>query len=151
MSPQTELPGRSPDQPIPDKRYFKIGEVVRLVGVRAHVLRYWEKEVPSIRPSKSAANQRRYRYRDVVIFREIRRLLHEERYTLAGAKKRIMAGEKGESLPLLEPADFSDASDVAGDDVDSETVAFAGHVPVDRLERVRAGLRDLIRFVGEEP
>jgi DNA-binding transcriptional MerR regulator len=165
MSSQAELPGiravakartLAPDQPIPDKLYFKIGEVSQLVGVRAHVLRYWEKEVPSVRPGKSASNQRRYRYRDVEIFREIRRLLHQERYTLAGAKKRIMAGEKGEPLPPPEPADFApaDLSALAEDDgalVDSSIMAFAASLPVERLERVRGGLRDLIRLAGEEP
>jgi DNA-binding transcriptional MerR regulator len=167
MSSQAELPGiraaakarkLAPDQPIPDKLYFKIGEVSQLVGVRAHVLRYWEKEVPSIRPGKSASNQRRYRYRDVEIFREIRRLLHQERYTLAGAKKRIMAGEKGEPLPAPEAADFAPpvtASAMADDDdtiVDNGTMAaFAASLPMERLERVRAGLRELIAMAGETP
>ncbi|MEM6533676.1 MAG: MerR family transcriptional regulator [Myxococcota bacterium] len=93
----------SPDSPIPNKLYFKIGEVSQLVGVRAHVLRYWEKEVSSIRPSKSASNQRRYRRKDVEVFREIRRLLYEERYTLAGAKKRLTAGGRDDEGPRPEP------------------------------------------------
>ena len=66
-----------PDSDIPDKLYFKIGEVADLVGVQAHVLRYWEKEVAAIRPTKSASNQRRYRRKDVEIFREIRRMRAE--------------------------------------------------------------------------
>jgi DNA-binding transcriptional MerR regulator len=82
-----------PTSPIPDKLYFKIGEVSKLVGVQAHVLRYWQSEIAAIRPSKSASNQRRYRYKDVEIFREIRRLLYEERYTLAGARRRILSRE----------------------------------------------------------
>lgn len=84
----------TPNSPIPKKLYFKIGEVSQLVGVRAHVLRYWEKEISSIRPTKSASNQRRYRRRDVELFREIRRLLYEERYTLAGARKRLMSSSR---------------------------------------------------------
>lgn len=170
-----------PDSPIPDKLYFKIGEVSQLVGVRAHVLRYWEKEVPSIRPGKSASNQRRYRFRDVEIFREIRRLLHEERYTLAGARKRIMAGEKGAAAPELEPGDLEasaapDANaapvplpDSDGDDVrldapifqmrkDTPTIETDTSLPLrfagsshEKIERVRQGLRELIRLVGEEP
>ncbi len=171
-----------PDSPIPEKLYFKIGEVSQLVGVRAHVLRYWEKEVPSIRPGKSASNQRRYRFRDVEIFREIRRLLHEERYTLAGARKRIMAGEKGGSTPELEPGDIephdvsapADNAPVAlpesgGDDVrldapifqrpkETPTITADASLPLrfagsshEKIERVRQGLRELIRFCGEEP
>jgi DNA-binding transcriptional MerR regulator len=189
LSAQGELPlgGRpksrklGPDTPIPDKLYFKIGEVSQLVGVRAHVLRYWEKEVPSIRPGKSASNQRRYRYRDVEIFREIRRLLHEERYTLAGARKRIMAGEKGTAAEL-EPGDL-EATAAAGTPVETAPVALEGsgddvrldspifqrrketptietdiRLPLrfagaahEKIERVRQGLRELIRLVGEDP
>jgi len=80
---------------IPDKLYFKIGEVATLVGVETHVLRYWEKEIPFIRPTKTPSNQRRYRRRDVEVFREIRRLLHDERYTLAGARRRLLGGDRG--------------------------------------------------------
>ena len=78
-----------PDSPIPDKLYFKIGEVAKLVGVQPHVLRYWEREVSSIKPGKTAANQRRYRRRDVELFRETKRLLYDEKFTLAGAKQRL--------------------------------------------------------------
>lgn len=135
-----------PDSPIPDKLYFKIGEVSALVGVRAHVLRYWEKEVPLVRPGKSASNQRRYRFRDVEIFREIRRLLQDERYTLAGAKKRIMSGE-GEDEPETESA----KDDIMLDALPSIPAAIALSLPQERLERVREGLRDIIRLVGETP
>jgi len=83
--------------PIPEKLYFKIGEVAKLVGVQPHVLRYWEREVTSIRPGKTASNQRRYRRRDVEIFREIRRLLHDEKFTLAGAKKRFLSNSRSGS------------------------------------------------------
>ena len=145
-----------PDSPIPDKLYFKIGEVSALVGVRAHVLRYWEKEVPMVRPGKSASNQRRYRYRDVEIFREIRRLLQDERYTLAGAKKRIMSGE-GETPPFTaedhEPAAMSvKADDVMLDALPSDlALGLTLALPQERLERMREGLRDIIRLAGEEP
>ena len=80
----------SPETPIPDKLYFKIGEVAKLVGVQPHVLRYWEREVSSIKPGKTAANQRRYRRRDVELFRETKRLLYDEKFTLAGAKQRLL-------------------------------------------------------------
>ncbi len=88
-------PAPAPSVEIPDKLYFKIGEVADLVGVQTHVLRYWEKEIPAIRPAKSTSNQRRYRRRDVEIFREIRKLLYQERYTLAGARKRLSPGRGG--------------------------------------------------------
>ena len=91
----------SPDSPIPDKLYFKIGEVAKLVGVQPHVLRYWEREVSSIKPGKTAANQRRYRRRDVELFRETKRLLYDEKFTLAGAKQRL--SEIGSGRLDLEP------------------------------------------------
>lgn len=96
-SRQPERHPPAPDVPIPDKLYFKIGEVAELVGVQPHVLRYWEKEIPAIRPSKSTTNQRRYRRKDVEFFREIRRLLYEERYTLAGARKRLASGVRDDA------------------------------------------------------
>ena len=81
-----------PNSDIPKRANFKIGEVAQLVGVRAHVLRYWEKEIATVRPGKSEAGQRRYRTRDIQMFREIRRLLHDERYTLAGVRQ-VLRGQ----------------------------------------------------------
>lgn len=121
--------GLGPNSPIPEKLYFKIGEVSALVGVRAHVLRYWEKEVPAIRPGKSASSQRRYRRKDVQVFREIRRLLQEERYTLAGARKRIMAGSKDDDASRLpEPTPL--VVDTAAP-TDAELLALDGIVGLD--------------------
>ena len=77
--------------PIPDKAYFRIGEVARLLGVKPYVLRYWETEFRVIRPQKSRSQQRLYRRRDVELLRDIRRLLYEERYTIEGARKRLRA------------------------------------------------------------
>jgi len=76
---------------VPDKLYFKIGEVAKLVGVKPYVLRYWETEFPSVRPGKTRSKHRLYRRRDVEALLEIKRLLHKERYTIEGAKKRLRA------------------------------------------------------------
>ena len=133
---------------IPDKRYFKIGEVSQLVGVQPHVLRYWEKEVAAIRPGKTASNQRRYRRKDVELFREIRRLLYEEKYTLAGARKRLTNPDRPS-----EPGDFEDDSEksalgnAAGEDSSSNGVqmVLGFHSPAEeRVERLRDGLVELI-------
>jgi len=72
---------------IPDKLYFKIGEVSDLVGVKPYVLRYWESEFKEITPVKSSSNQRLYRRKDVELLLKIRQLLYRERYTIHGAKK----------------------------------------------------------------
>jgi DNA-binding transcriptional MerR regulator len=90
---------------LPDKLYFKIGEVARLVGVKPYVLRYWESEFSVIRPGKTQSKHRLYRRRDVETLLEIKQLLHAERYTIEGAKRRLKSGVRGpdderEQLPL---------------------------------------------------
>lgn len=77
---------------IPDKLFFKIGEVCELVGVQAHVLRYWETEFPMLQPQKNRAGQRTYRRKDVEMALRIKELLYGERFTIAGAKIKL-AGE----------------------------------------------------------
>lgn len=76
-------------QEIPNKLYFRIGEVSDLVGVRPYVLRYWESEFPDIKPTKSKSGQRLYKRRDVEQLMRIRELLYEERFTIDGARKRL--------------------------------------------------------------
>src|SRR5271154_4923531 len=86
---------------LPPKLYFRIGEVAGLVGVEPHVLRYWEREFRSIRPSKSAKGQRVYSRRDVENLLRVRDLLYGQGFTIAGAKKRLR--DKG--VEPQEPAD----------------------------------------------
>lgn len=74
---------------IPDKTFFKIGEAARLVGVEPHTLRYWEKEFRVIRPSKTKSNQRLFRQRDLQVLFVIRHLLHAQRFTIDGARKKL--------------------------------------------------------------
>ena len=145
---------------IPDKLYFKIGEVVQLVGVEAHVLRYWEKEVAAIRPRMSASKQRRYRRRDVEIFREIRRLLQEEKYTLAGARKRLMPGERLSEAQVASPATTplpahrNAETETSADATQLRAIAALERPTAptsEQWDRVRHGLRELIRLAGEHP
>lgn len=75
--------------PIPDKRYFTIGEVAFLCGVKPHVLRYWEQEFPRLRPAKRRGNRRYYQYKDVIMIRQIRKLLYDEGFTIEGAKAQL--------------------------------------------------------------
>ena len=85
---------RSPKgRPLPPKLYFRIGEVAGLVGVEPHVLRYWEREFRTIRPTKSAKGQRVYSRRDVENLLRVRDLLYQEGFTIAGAKKRLTGAE----------------------------------------------------------
>lgn len=79
---------------IPDKLYFKIGEVAKMADVPTHVLRYWESEFPGIRPKRAKSKQRLYRREDVELILDIKILLHEQGYTIAGAKKLLENGQK---------------------------------------------------------
>ena len=79
--------------PIPGKRYFTIGEVSDLCGVKPHVLRYWEQEFPQLKPVKRRGNRRYYQRRDVLIIRQIRSLLYDEGFTIGGARQRLMGDQ----------------------------------------------------------
>lgn len=77
------------DPQIPDKLYFKIGEVAELTGVKPHVLRYWEAEIGTIRPTKNRHQQRLYRQRDIELILRLKDLLYNQGYTIAGARKSL--------------------------------------------------------------
>ena len=80
--------------PIPDRLYFKIGDVARLCGVESYVLRFWESQFPQLKPNKSGTGQRLYRRRDVELAMEIKRLVHAEGYTLSGARAVLDAEQR---------------------------------------------------------
>ncbi|HSD59540.1 MAG TPA: MerR family transcriptional regulator [Burkholderiales bacterium] len=82
-STQSELP------PIPAKRYFTIGEVSELCGVKPHVLRYWEQEFTQLKPVKRRGNRRYYQHHEVLLIRRIRELLYEQGFTISGARNRL--------------------------------------------------------------
>jgi DNA-binding transcriptional MerR regulator len=75
--------------PIPAKRYFTIGEVSELCGVKAHVLRYWEQEFTQLKPVKRGGNRRYYQHHEVLLIRRIRQLLYEDGFTISGARSRL--------------------------------------------------------------
>ncbi len=85
-------PGAVALPPIPAKRYFTIGEVSELCGVKAHVLRYWEQEFTQLKPLKRSGNRRYYQHHEVMLIRRIRHLLYEEGFTISGARNRLTEG-----------------------------------------------------------
>jgi DNA-binding transcriptional MerR regulator len=85
---------------IPDKLYYKIGEVSEITGIEPYVLRYWESEFKIMSPSRSKSRQRLYRKRDLELIMEIKRLLYDERFTIEGAKKRLQRAGKGRGKQL---------------------------------------------------
>ena len=84
ISAQPSLP------PIPEKRYFTIGEVGRLCALKSHVLRYWEQEIPQLKPTKRRGNRRYYQRHDVEMIRHIRCLLYEQGFTIEGARQQLI-------------------------------------------------------------
>ena len=94
MAPQLS-PKRAFDPPsIPDRLYFKIGDVARICAVESYVLRFWETQFPQLKPNKSGTGQRLYRRRDVELALEIKRLVHGEGYTLSGARHALDQGRR---------------------------------------------------------
>ena len=91
--------------PIPAKRYFTIGEVADLCGVRSHVLRYWEQEFSQLSPQKRRGNRRYYQHHEVLLIRRIRELLYEQGFTISGARNRLDGHEeiRSASAPTAEP------------------------------------------------
>lgn len=95
---------RAADAPvIPDRLYFKIGDVARLCGLETYVLRFWESQFPQLKPNKSGTGQRLYRRRDVELALEIKRLVHGEGYTLAGARQALEGGARRAPVEAAEP------------------------------------------------
>jgi DNA-binding transcriptional MerR regulator len=111
--------------PIPAKRYFTIGEVSELCGVKPYVLRYWEQEFTQLKPMKRRGNRRYYQHHEVLLIRRIRELLYEQGFTISGARNRLaelLAGARGgetNGLPVHElhevPAVFDDEASQALD------------------------------------
>lgn len=112
---------------IPDKLYFKIGEVARLTGIKAHVLRYWETEFRNIRPVKSQGKQRLYRREDIELVLKLKDILYRQGYTIAGARK-ILAGQSDAESAVS----FVDAE---------EALRILGEIRQDLLQ-LRASLED---------
>lgn len=100
---------------IPDKLYFKIGEVAEIVGVKPHVLRYWESEFPAVKPVKSHGKQRLYRKNHILLLLQLKELLHHQGFTLAGAKKQLKNTPVSEELPLFPQKNNSSLDEIRRD------------------------------------
>lgn len=96
-------PQPSPDPDIPNKLYFRIGEVAKLAGIKPYVLRFWESEFSGLGPKKSGTGHRLYRRKDVELVLEIKRLLYDKRFTIEGARKVLEAKPKREAAKPAAP------------------------------------------------
>ena len=108
---------------IPAKRYFTIGEVAELCGVKPHVLRYWEQEFTQLRPMKRRGNRRYYQHHEVLMIRRIRDLLYDQGFTISGARNRLQELSHVERENAASMPDVNDATDGAKGDADHGTLA----------------------------
>lgn len=119
---------------VPKKLYYKIREVCAIVGVEAHVLRFWETEFPALSPPKSKSGQRTYRPKDIELLLRIKHLLYDEGFTIAGARKYLSAHK-------------------IKDDVEekySEQPAPESVAPSDRIKKVKAELENILTLLDRE-
>jgi len=114
--------------PIPVKRYFTIGEVGELCGVKPHVLRYWEQEFTQLRPMKRRGNRRYYQHHEVLMIRRIRDLLYDQGFTISGARNKLQELTQGE-----------------------RDRRKAGEVPLEGLEAIEIGQEEFDAAVQDEP
>ena len=126
------------DFQIPDKLYYKIGEVAKFTGVKTHVLRYWETEFKAIRPNKSRSNQRLYRKRDVELILHLKDLLYNQGFTIAGARKKLR--EKPDRK-VAEPVKKSTVKTSAADD--QLALPLSGSVDLKLLKEIRGDILQL--------
>jgi DNA-binding transcriptional MerR regulator len=126
--------------PIPAKRYFTIGEVSELCGVKPHVLRYWEQEFTQLRPVKRRGNRRYYQHHEVLLIRRIRELLYEQGFTINGARNRLDAGG-ARGAAEAEAAEAEPSSAVS----EASAAQPAEAVDVARLRAALLGVLDILK------
>lgn len=161
MATHATAPALAPGTPeIPNKLYFRIGDVSRIAGVKPYVLRYWETEFPAIGPKKSGSNHRLYRRKDVELILDIKRLLYQERYTIEGARKHLDAIHKAESMARTaglksgKSSKFENAvAAVAPESIQaaSQGASQAASQGRDRIGEIRAELRSLLDLLSRDP
>ena len=125
---------------IPDKLYFRIGDVAKLCGVEAYVLRFWESEFPQLKPNKSGTGQRLYRKRDVELALRIKQLLYSDGYTIAGARQ-VFTAEARESKKLAQ-SELSLAKAASPPPVPDPAAS------TEPLRRVRAELKEILGLLS---
>ncbi len=131
---------RTSDTPaIPDRLYFKIGDVARICGVETYVLRFWETQFPQLKPNKSGTGQRLYRRRDVELALEIKKLVHSEGYTIAGARQALETPQRRRA-PEPPPAPAAPVQEKTPTSRDA-VAAVIGHA--------RAELREIVAMLAE--
>ena len=133
------------DFQIPDKLYYKIGEVAKFTGVKTHVLRYWESEFKAIRPNKSRSNQRLYRKQDVELILHLKDLLYNQGFTIAGARKKLR--EK----PASKAADTAPKPSAKAAMDDQLALPLSGSIDMKLLKEIRQDILQLKKSLKKVP
>ena len=133
------------DFQIPDKLYYKIGEVAKFTGVKTHVLRYWESEFKAIRPNKSRSNQRLYRKQDVELILHLKDLLYNQGFTIAGARKKLR--EK----PARKAADTAPQPSAKAALDDQLALPLSGSIDMKLLKEIRQDILQLKKSLKTVP
>jgi DNA-binding transcriptional MerR regulator len=130
---------------VPKKLYYKIREVSKIIGVEAHVLRFWETEFPALSPPKSKSGQRTYRPKDIELLLRIRKLLYEDGFTIAGARKKLNQG-----ATIASKADDSAEASTSDPVVAAPVIATPEQTPApasENLKKVKAELENILTLL----
>jgi DNA-binding transcriptional MerR regulator len=152
------MPENAPDlnaitsaEEIPDKLYFRIGDVARLAGIKPYVLRFWETEFSGLGPKKSGTGHRLYRRKDVEMVLEIKRLLYEQRFTIEGARKFLETRPKADARPAAKgkraPAPKGPRSTAAASEARVAQAGLFDGGPSPGLDAVRKELREILQIL----
>ncbi|HET6169424.1 MAG TPA: MerR family transcriptional regulator [Terracidiphilus sp.] len=132
---------------IPDRLYFKIGDVARICGIETYVLRFWETQFPQLKPNKSGTGQRLYRRRDVELAVEIDRLVHKQGYTLAGARQALEGGAR--RAPVANAAEAKPEMAVRATDATAPRLDLRPDLRA-VIQQARAELREISALLGSQ-
>jgi DNA-binding transcriptional MerR regulator len=140
---------------IPEKLFFRIGEVCDLIKVQPHVLRYWETEFPMLAPQKNRSGQRVYRRKDVEMVLRIRDLLYEEKFTIAGAKKRLLDEMRGGSGRAKHTEEIAEDEPATVPPTNAASHATTSDEPVSTqartvLQKLKSDLEDLLTRLNSD-
>ena len=144
------------DFQIPEKLYYKIGEVAKFTGIKTHVLRYWETEFKAIRPNKSRSNQRLYRKQDVELILRLKDLLYNQGFTIAGARKKlrekppVKVAEVAVDAPAA-PSQAKTKKQVSAEASDQLALPLSGSYDPKLLKEIRQDLLRLKKSLEENP
>lgn len=148
LNTATAVPLLTSSEDIPDKLYFRIGEVAKLAGIKPYVLRFWETEFPSLGPKKSGTGHRLYRRKDVQLVFDIKTLLYEKRYTIEGARKHLEARGKIEpAAPAAKTPKAAKRAQAAAAPAPAKTQASFFDVPPAALDAIRRELQEIAELL----